>query len=127
MIRSVNPLLINAETGQTGVVYMEAHDMVRQDKAFPEPTVKYTISRYILNAQGTGLILYRQTEVQYKLSTWMSIFGGLTANQMEQQKDQLFISQIDYVNNSHDWSGDELSIVRYWDTTSEDWQIVPQE
>lgn len=122
MIRSKTPLVLNSETGLEGVVYMEAHDMTRLDKAFPVPVVKYTISRYTM--QDGKLEVYRQTEVQYKLSTWLSIFGGLTNQYLEDNKDELFIAQIDYVNNSHDWTGQELSVVRYWDTTSADWEVV---
>lgn len=114
--------MIDSENQIQEIVYMDVHDMSRNDKVFPEPVVRYMITRYTMLPNGI-LRMYKQSQVTYKLSTWMTLFGGLTAVQIEAQKDQLFIDQIDYVNNTHDWAGNELSIVRYWDTTSADWEI----
>lgn len=124
MIRSKDPQLVDAQNGAMAVVYMEIHDMEMREKRLGGPIVSYLVSKYMKNENGI-LVPIDQSIAMFKMSTWLNLFGALTMQYIQANKDQLFITQIGYVN-ALQYDGTELQRVRYWpNTTAADWEIVP--
>lgn len=120
MIKTKQPVLVDAEEQRSAIVYFEVtHYLVdRLNKK-----IYFNVGRFEENENG-DLALVKEKKVAYKKSTYDALFGGLTEVEKEAQFDSLLIQQIHYVNNVHDWTGDEASRVRYWDLTADDLEVV---
>jgi hypothetical protein len=118
MIRSTVPVTINALTGEQAIVYLMVNNQRVHDLTEPgKQTVSYHISVFTMNEDGDRLSKIMQLTALFRLGTWMYLFGGMTASQINSQIDSIFMQQIDYVNTRTDWTGNEIQRPKYWDLT----------
>lgn len=122
MIRTKSNILLVPKTGFSSILYFEKIGEQRQDFANFKDEVglyAYLVKMYVeINGELIDASrisdLYAPQQAVFKLSTWFQIFGNLTPNQVEAQKNNLFIQLIG--SNSADWFG----------LTINDLEVVPQ-
>ena len=107
MIKSKNPVLIDSRTQEQAVIYFSCPIKQEDDT---QQLVSYLVSAFKL-VDETFVEIARIPAV-YKMATWLALFGDLTTNQMNAQKDDLMIQQIG------------LNSAQYWGLTSEDLENV---
>ena len=122
MIRTKSNILLVPKTGFSSILYFEKIGEQRQDfENFKDEIglYAYLVKMYVeINGELIDASrisdLYAPQQAVFKLSTWVQIFGNLTPNQVEAQKNNLFIQLIG--TNSADWFG----------LTTNDLEVVPQ-
>lgn len=127
MIRTKEAQLINPQLGESDVVYFKTlvgisdhvNDLERFNigvfvKKMIE-NVEYFVPAYANNeSMGT-----------FQKSTFLSIFGAMTLNDFHANLDFSLMQQIEYINNFN-WSGVPTEqIIRFWDLSASDMEIVP--
>jgi len=115
LVKSIDPVVINLRTGREEVVYFGVslmQDNYNEIFKEEERTITYVIEVFelidgnFISIQGVSPIA-----AKYKKSTYYSLFGEMTLNEIEAQKAALMIEQIDY--NSENYFGltaDKLEI-----------------
>ena len=105
LVKSIDPVIVNVRTGREAVVYFGIslmQDNYNEKFKNEERTITYVIEVFeyvdgeFIQIQGVSPI-----PAKYKKSTYYSLFGSLTLNEIEVQKADLMISQISY--NSVDY------------------------
>ena len=111
MIKTKQPILLIPKTSFSAVLYLEKIAEQRND--FIEHKGEVGMYAYLIKImvlENGKLIeasklsdLYAPQQETFKLSTWFQIFGNITPNQVEAQKNRLMINLIG--SNPDKWFG----------------------
>lgn len=109
IIKTINPVTVSMSgfSPQMDTLYFEIVGEQRQDYArFKEQLGCYSYMINVMIMDNDVLIdankKYKNVSpiiASYKLSTWKTLFGNLTANQIDNQKAQLMIQEIGNPNS----------------------------
>jgi len=124
MIRTKTAQVIDAQNGMSEIVYFS---ITSEKKNYNTNTIEFTILSSIIGtneAGQNGLFGFKENKAVFKLSTFNNLFGALSINDFEADKDQILIDQIDYINK-HVWTGNEpMKKNSYWSLEKTDLEIV---
>ncbi len=96
MIQSIDKVLVDAQNGQEEIIYFDYS--VEQKDEF-QGKVSYLISAFTLSDKKTpeGKDLFveiKRIPCEYKLSTWLNLFGHLTIKEFSEKRDEIMIIEI---------------------------------
>jgi hypothetical protein len=112
MIKTKNPVIIDARTGAEEVLFFETFVEQRDSKQNKISYLLEVFKAQEIEGETTFVPILNAIPCEYKKQTWLNLFGNMTTNEFESQKDNLMIQQIDY--NS----------AKYWGLKTEDLEIV---
>ena len=105
LVKTKAPVVVDARTGASKVLYFEK--VAEQRDEFASFKGQQGLYAYLISVSEMvdGKIKPCQDPIQavYKLSTWLTLFGAVTPNDMNAQVQAQIIAQIDY--NSIDYWG----------------------
>lgn len=124
MIETINPQVINAQTGETKIVYFEVGQRVTD---YTNKTVSFSLGlghKVVENGIDIMVPIGDINVISYKMETFLELFGHLTQTQFEDQKDTLMIERIDFANSYVPTGEEDYPIIKFWNLTIADLQIV---
>lgn len=124
MIRTKQPQIINAQTGQSEIVYFELGQRITDYSA---KKVLFTLDLGYLKNENNLEIFQKIGEtniITFEEETFNNDYGHLTQLEFDNQREQLMIEKIEATNN-YVATGDENYIVqKFWSLTALDLEIV---
>lgn len=122
MIKTKLPQEYDAQNKKTGIIFFR---ILTETQDHTNATRKIQFNTFL----ETSPKVYTQIGPDYiavfKEVTYLGLFGDKTVQQMETEKDQLFINNLAYLNTIT-WTGSEAQKdqYRFWDLTAEDFEIA---
>ncbi|MFM7852066.1 MAG: hypothetical protein ACKO96_09160, partial [Flammeovirgaceae bacterium] len=113
LVKSIDPVVIDVRTGREAVVYFGIslmQDNYKEKFNGADRTITYVIEVFE-DIDGNFIPIHGVSPIsaKYKKSTYYALFGNMTLNQIEAQKADLMIAQIDYNSAEYfDLTADKL-------------------
>lgn len=112
LVKSIEPVLINERTGQSDYIYFVNTKRVEDSAQYFKDQfgcVTFTIGFYTKNEDGKFIEIpgISPHKAQYKLSTFMTLFGTFSFNEFQATKADIMIQEIN------------ANSVNYWGLTSD--------
>lgn len=126
MIRTKQPKVINPQLGESAIIYFKTLVGISD---YQNKTQHFNIGMFVkkqINGVDTFVSALPESMGTFNQSTFLSIFGDMTVTQFIDNLDSSLMAQIEYINNFQ-WSGEKTEkIIRFWDLTAADLEIVPE-